>query len=311
MTGTLRQQVDLPDLSRSLARLWAEAAAAEPTPLSRALTINLIVVAEAAAEPQVRAAVERLLVRHPCRVFLTLLDGAAPDVCAEVEARVQSDGKSRQTVFEEVCLRTTARTFAKIPGLIRPMVVNDIPVHLFWAAPLPENTWDLATMARLADQTIFDSCAFADPQRDFARLGEIAGVRLVDLSHFRLRPWRRALAEAFEKFEWQRRDPTHARIEHGPARGAACAAHVLGQWLRDRIDPAVTNAQADVAGAPANEPLRLELTHARVHVVVEHQLDAPRLRTTVTLHDQCLPRFSTLASRGQLGDLLAAAVDAL
>jgi hypothetical protein len=164
-------------------------------------------------------------------------------------------------------------------------------------------------MARLADQTIVESCRFRDPVGDLQRLQAIPEIAVVDLAEFRLRPWRRALAEAFEQFGWRPEIATEATLLHGRTPGAVAASYTLSRWLLERLRAATELRPCDDRDCPEGEPLRLELVHGDVHVVVEHLGGACRLRTTVTLADRCLLPYVTPASRGRIGDLLAAAVD--
>ncbi len=312
LTTIDRQHVEVTDLPGALADLWAQIEASESEPLIRSLTLNFIWVTRREHEPDLSDAIERLLTRHPCRAFVVVLDDGdgEANLSAQLGAVIRRGKRSRQTVLEMIRLETPTRSFAVIPGIIRPLVVNDLPVHLFWGAALPENTWDLTTMARLADQTIVDSCLFADPLVSLERLAAMVGLHAVDLAFFRLRPWRRALAEAFESFEWNADTATRVELVHGPECGAVAAARTLAEWLEHRLGAEVSAREAG-GDAPPTEPRSLELRHGKVKVRIEHVGSAQELTTTVTLRDRCLLPFSTHASRGRLGDLLGAAVDGL
>lgn len=312
LTTIERQHVEVTALPGALAELWAQIEASENEPLIRSLTLNFLWVTRRAQEPGLSEAIERLLVRHPCRAFVVVLEDGdrEADVQAQLGAVIRQGKRSRQTVLEMIRLEAPARSFAAIPSIIRPLVVNDLPVHLFWGTPLPENTEDLMTMVRIADQTIFDSCLFDDPIGDLDRLAAMTELRSVDLAFFRLRPWRRALAEAFESFGWSADRATRVELVHGPECGAVAAVRTLSLWLEQRLGAVVT-AREVRSDAPPSEPWSLELHHGDVKVCIEHAGSAPQLTTTVTLPDRCLLPFSTHASRGRLGDLLGAAVDGL
>ncbi len=312
VTTIERQHVDVTELPVALAELWSQVEASDDVPICRALTLNLIAVTDAEHEDQLREAVDRLLVRHPCRAFIVIVEGDdRHGVRAELGASVRCTNRSRQTELEQITLRAPRSGFAVIPSLIRPLVVNDIPVHLFWATALPDSAWDLTTMARIADQTIVHSCRFADPVGDLQRVQEMPEVAVKDLAQFQLRPWRRALASAFECFEWNPKVATTVSLSHGPACGARAASYLLSRWLFERLHADTELSSIDTGASPDAEPARLELQHGDVHIAVEHLIDDCKLRTTVTLADRCLMPFVTPASRGRVGDLLAAAIDSL
>jgi glucose-6-phosphate dehydrogenase assembly protein OpcA len=302
-------RVALGELPRALAQLWRQVeASAQGVPLSRTLTMNFIGVADAAGEALLREAVERLLVRHPCRAFLIVLDETA-EPTATLAARTL-DGKSdRQTVLEQILLQTRARELARLPGVILPLLVNDIPTHLYWALPLPDSLAQLTMLARVADQLVVNSALFDDPSADRARLEE-TGLEPVDLVQFRLRPWRRALAEAFEHFEWNSDTETRVRIEHAPCAAARAAALRLGAWLDERLGARCEPVALGASSEPApTDPCRLDLHHGDVTVVIENARARARLCVQVTRADVCLLPFEVPASRGRDGDLLAAAID--
>ncbi|MEM7200393.1 MAG: glucose-6-phosphate dehydrogenase assembly protein OpcA [Planctomycetota bacterium] len=310
MTELRRQHADVEDLSDALAALWEQIEASDPTPLCRSLTANLIAVAPLTQDAWLRETLGRVLLRHHCRAFLILLDPDEPGLAAELAARWTSEGQGRQTVLEEISLRTAPSGLARAASTIRPLVEQDLTSHLFWAGPLPTNAFELTTMARLTDRVIVDSAAFGAPVSDLARLREIPEIAPVDLAWFRTRPWRRALAEAFERFSWDPQQPTTVRLQHGSACGAVAASLGLRDWLQHRLRAEVVLETSGADDAPDGEPTALELRHGAVRIELSRQ-DAPsRLRILVTRGDHCLLPWETPASRGQVGDLLAAAVDA-
>jgi hypothetical protein len=297
-------------IEQEYSALWASLEHEEPElPLGRAMTANLILVGEAAQQDELRFAVERVLLRHPCRAFLVLLERDTHPLAAQLALATRSYGAERIVVLELLTLRCDGGRFARLPGLLRPLLEQDLPSHLFWARALPENGRDLATMARLADSVTVDSSLFAHPRSDRARLQAIGGPPAQDLAWYRLRPWRRALAEAFEHLDWQPGVATSTAITHGPTSGAVAAAHALGDWLARRLHADVRYETAG-ADAPQLQPEELTVLHGHAQVRVHHQLTMPRLQVEVTLADRCLLPFCTPASVAPVGDLLAAALDA-
>ena len=312
MNAIVRERTAVPieKIGPALAELWEEFVDTEQeTPLGRILTLNLIGVVHGSDEKRVIEARSRLLTRHPCRAFLVLLDESCGEITAEVAAETRVLRSCRQMVLEQVTLRGNPRDLHKLPGLIRPLLVNDIPVHQFWGMELPEAISDLGLFGKLAEQTTVDSSLFADPPGDLARLRQAGGaLHLVDLTWFRLRPWRRGLAEAFEQFNWTPDVPTTASIRHTCEPGAQAASHLLAHWLDDRLG-ARTEISSTTGPEACLEPQRVEMHHGAVHVSVTRRREEPRLVVEVTLEDRCLLPFEVVASRSQPGDLLADAVD--
>jgi hypothetical protein len=149
-----------------------------------------------------------------------------------------------------------------------------------------------------------------------AQLAAVPDLAVLDLATFRLRPWRRGLAEAFERFSWSRAGPTQARISHTQSCGAVASSRALGRWLEQRLGASVAyqtvgGASGGASAAAEHEPRALELTWGRVHVAVRRRAQPPALRIEVTLDQVCLLPWELPASRGEPGDLLAAAFDLL
>jgi len=300
---------DLTKIDTALRELWQRARAecdSPEEPLSRALTMNYIGVSEKRDALRHEEMLQRVLARHPCRAFMITLDEDAETIVASVTADLRQQGKSRVMVLERISLQCSLQQIPKLPGLIRPLVVNDIPVHFYWGAPLPQNELRLLLLGELADQTTVDSGTFTDPERDLKRVMDLPELRIVDLAWFRLAPWRRALAEAFETFEWQREMPTTATIVHS---GETTSCMALVRWLTDKLGAHVALRRTTEA-TPALEPLKLEVQHGNVHVSITHMVAEPLLRVETTLLDVCMLPFVRPASRGNPGDLLAAALDA-
>lgn len=309
----LERPADPTRLEDALRRLRCEIEESAPDrPVSRSLAVDVIAVARRDREGELRSALARVLLRHPCRAFLLLLEpDAAPGapMSASIGALTRDAGIGRALVLEQVVVRLPGDTLRKAPSVIRPLLTSDLPTHLFWAAPLPATDVDLVELGRLADRIIVDSCCFTEPLRDQARLQGLQ-LPLLDLTWFRLAPWRRALAEAFEQFPWSETAPTKVRIRHGPMPGATCASHQLAAWLRTRLQAKVTvEPLADPTAGAVQEPSLLELSHRHAEVEITYLAAAQRLRVGVTLEHHCLLPFLTPVSRGAPGDLLAVALD--
>lgn len=273
--------------------------------VARSLTINFLGVATAEEAPVLREATERLQRRSPCRAFLVVLDETAEPGKAELAAVTRCHGSVRDIVLEEITIRLPSGAFGQLPGLIRPLLMNDLPNHLYWAKswPSPEQTFD--AMASLCDHVVVDSRRFGQP---LANLQSVAarraqGKRITDLGWLRLRPWRRALAEGFERVRWLPGMPTTALIRHGKQAGAA--ATLLGEWLTTRLGAKV---QFDPAGDPtAPSPDGVVIATGGFEI----ELAAPRqqIRVHVTTPEHCYLPFTMANSRGPDADLLAAAID--
>lgn len=273
--------------------------------VARSLAINFVGVADVADEANLRTAVERLHRRTPCRAFLLLVDDNAEAVHAEVAATTRFASGRQDILVEEIALRLPPGGFDPMPGLVRPLLVNDLPSHLFWASGWPRAERAFDDLAALCDHVVVDTRRFASPAVELAHLTRRrdAGIRITDLTWLRLRPWRRALAEAYERTPQAVGKATRVRIVHGAA--ALSAAMLLGEWLTARLAADVT---LEVGGDTERTcPERVVVTAGDTEIDA-HAPSGP-IEVHVTTAAHCLLPFQVQASRGADGDLLAAAID--
>lgn len=273
--------------------------------VARSLAINFVGAADVADEADLRAAVDRLHRRTPCRAFLLLIDEHADAVHAEVAAATRLASGRQDILVEEIALRLPADRFDLVPGLVRPLLVNDLPIHLFWAADWPRTEPAFDDLAALCDHVVVDTRRFASPAVELAHLARRrdAGVRITDLTWLRLRPWRRALAEAYERTPQAVGKATRVRIVHGAA--ALSAAMLLGEWLTARLAADVTLEGG--GDAERTCPERVVVTAGDTEIDA-HAPSGP-IEVHVTTAAHCLLPFQVPGSRGTDGDLLAAAID--
>jgi len=272
--------------------------------VARSLTINFVAVADAADAPALAEATARLQNRSPCRAFLLLVDEAADPGRAELAATTRCHGSTRDIVLEEIILRVPPRAFAQVPGLVRPLLMNDLPNHLFWAKAWPTDERALDAVASMCEHIVVDSRSFADPVRDLAALAarRAKGAKIADLNWQRLSPWRRALAEAFERVVWKPGTPTTGSLRHGA--GATAAAHLLAGWLSERLGAQLQLERGGDAAAACPEAVVLRTGEFEIDLAVLRQ----QLRVHVSTPAHCYLPFSVPLSRSTDGDLLASAI---
>lgn len=292
---------ELPDAVRHLWTACMDAPGSED--VARALTSNFLGVATKANEERLRAATRELQRRGPCRAFLFVLDDDAAGAPAELRATTRLHGRIRDIVLEELVIRLPRKQLADMPGVIRPLVIDDLPSRLFWSLPWPANEGEFDVLASLCGAATVDSREFGNPARELAALQERReqGQRIVDLSWLRALPWRRALGEAFERVDWRPGTPVTGLLRHG--RNARAGAMLLSDWLHDRL-AAQLSIEPD-GDATAIGPDHVALKVGDVEIVVE--LQGEQLVSHVTTQTTCYLPFSIATVRGSDAELLAAA----
>jgi len=293
------------ELPQGLRTLWqASCPTSEGADVARTLTINFLAFAPAEGESALRAAVAQLLRRTPCRAFLLLVDPQAATATAELTATTRSSGNLRDIVLEEIVVRLPPAWFGHLPGLLRPLLVNDLPNHLFWRSPWRRDPQWFRTLAGLCEHSIVDSRDFTEPEVELPALQNERNQehRITDLNWLRLRPWRRTLAEAYQRVPHAEGQDLAVSIQHGPAAGAS--AMLLGDWLEQRLGARV-HRQITTDRDPG--PTAIELRSERYEILL--RATERHIRLHVATETACMLPCQMPRSRGSDGDLLAAAID--
>lgn len=297
-------------IGRGLQDLWRSCCPAEPGgQVNRALAINFVGVAAVRHGAELRETLDRVARRMPCRAFLVELDDAVTGIDAAVSAATRALGNTQEIVLEQVDLRLPAAAFAKVVGIVRPLLENDLPTHLFWALPGPNAVPNVEPLLDLCDHVVVDSARSAAPAADLHRLRKWQRTRrkLSDLNWLRLRAWQRALAEGFERVQYCPGDPVAVTIRC--ASPGIAASLLLGRWLEQRLEATVSVEPDDQANEAANGPQPVAVLLEQGDTAIEAVFDAGQIRVMAKTATICFVPFVVPASRGSVGDLVAAAID--
>lgn len=308
---TAPQMASWTELPSALRGLWDTCMQNQgATDVARALTMNVLAIADANDDAALRDITEQLQRHMPCRAFLLLLDATADTETAELLATTRCHGPIRDIVLEQVVLRLRSQDLARVPGLLRPLILDDLPSHLFWSMPWPGNEQAFDTLARLCQHAIVDSARFGNPARELpiVKQRQIQGERVTDLSWLRVQPWRRALAEAFERLDWQPDTTVTGVIRHGKL--ARATSMLLADWLHERLAATMAmepDGNHDSIG-PDHVSLQVALASGSIEIIID--LDSDKLVTHVTTSSHCYLPFRSAALRGNDAKLISLAIDA-
>lgn len=242
------QEVPLADLEAELARRMKPGAGA---PAVWARMSNLLIYCD--SDPslaQVRAELPTLLHLHPARVLLLAKEAATgtDDLTATVQTWACPGPGGRELGSEQVTLRASAGAAARLPFLVRELMISDLPTNMWWAVPRPPAPASplLAELSGHIQQLVYDSYAWPDPVKGMAATaswlekferppGSAAWRAAADLNWRRLKFWRRLLAQALDpNSEPGAIDSVReVVVEHGPH--ALAQAWELVAWMATRL----------------------------------------------------------------------------
>jgi glucose-6-phosphate dehydrogenase assembly protein OpcA len=238
------RKVAIEALEGELVKLWRHPEQAEEirSHATRACMSNLIIHCAGEGGPQ---DIDRTLIEivrfHPCRVLLLLEQGdrSSPEPETFISAHVDS---SQQVFSEQVTLKTNEAGLERLPSIVRPLILGDLPTSLWWSSGLSmplAQVW-FQELSEMVDQMIYDSFIWRDPRQGIVAVTDWlcsaqAERSVADLAWRRLRPWRRIIAQALDPaaVPGALRTISEVTIEHGPH--ALPQAWLLAGWMAQRL----------------------------------------------------------------------------
>src|SRR5262249_5790673 len=157
----------------------------KPRAVTRACLWNLVVrVSGEERFVYAKRLIDEVSAQVPARVIVWRAepDGDVDEISAQVEANWRrSEGGSHLSGSDEGTLIARGRATARLPSLVRSLLVADAPTALFWAGPPPPD----------GEQLLFDSDRLVVDSRNFgseralcelSRVVACAPLDVVDLS---------------------------------------------------------------------------------------------------------------------------------
>jgi glucose-6-phosphate dehydrogenase assembly protein OpcA len=242
--------VPLRDVERELNRQMKVLQGEGPAPVLRVRMANLVIFCDGEEQAAaLDAEIPDVCAVHPARVLLLVGDrkAAGAAVEAQVSARPIHVEQRQFACAEQVTLRAGGGGVDHLPFAVRPLLIGDLPVNLWWAAPVPPPLAGplLYELSEPAQQIVYDSMGWPDPARGVAATGSWLeqverhdGVRwrvASDLNWRRLKYWRRLLSQALApgSAPGAAESACEVLVEHGPH--AVVRAWELAGWLARRL----------------------------------------------------------------------------
>jgi glucose-6-phosphate dehydrogenase assembly protein OpcA len=249
VSDELRHLVPLHDAERELARQMKALQGQGAMPLRRARMSNLVIYcATLEGSIDVNEQLPAIAAVHPTRTILVVGEGSRSecDVSARVTVRPLGLGGRQLACSEQVTLHAGGGAVDRLPFAVRALLIGDLPVNLWWAAPQPPPFAGplLYELGEHAQQIIYDSVGWPDPLRGVAATArwleqiERGGGHwrvASDLNWRRLKYWRRLLGQSIAEASAPGavEAATEIMVEHGPH--AVVQAWELASWLAQRL----------------------------------------------------------------------------
>lgn len=181
------------------ANLEAELKQSISSGIPKACLFNLILFSKDPQRTTYFQDVVRLIgTQFPCRViFIQEVKASSLKVSVSVETREEAPG----LICEQIFLEAGHQELARIPFIILPLIVPDLPIYLLWGQdPLTEKVI-LPTLQPYASRLIFDSEGSDNLQlfaQNMLKLLKNHPTQITDMNWARMGGWRQVLAQTFD-----------------------------------------------------------------------------------------------------------------
>ncbi len=228
------QSVPVTSIEQQLSHIWSAAGA------TRAATFNLIIYRPEAPVGGLDQVVGVVTAQNPCRAIV-LFPSEEEGLSAQVGAYCPaSGGKSASVCCEYITLQVGANApLGQLKSLLLSLLIPDLPVVLWWDAPINVNDPLFRNLEDLSERLVFDSAQLTDPMKDLpalaARVHGGSPRVFSDLNWSRLSPWRELTAQAFDAPTTREALFSLNRIDLQYAKGFENGAWLYLVWLTSRL----------------------------------------------------------------------------
>jgi glucose-6-phosphate dehydrogenase assembly protein OpcA len=148
--------------------------------------------------------VSMIMSQLPCRIIFIQADIASKESYLRVHVSTELIKDTKDVTCEKINIQVGGAEAAKVPFIILPHFIPDLPIYLLWGQdPTSENTI-LPHLQKYATRLIFDSECSNNLQSLGLRLLpmiENQTIKIVDLNWARIAGWREVLAQVFDSQE--------------------------------------------------------------------------------------------------------------
>jgi glucose-6-phosphate dehydrogenase assembly protein OpcA len=248
---TWSEEIDVAAIERELMRLMRlpQNTSDAGVPGTRTAVLNLVAyAADPSTMERIVGTLAELVDHHPSRTIVTLVN---PDSTgADMDARVQVDCRPMGTTGLKVCsesvvIEASPRALRRVPNVILPLLLSDLPVVLWWPGEPALREPVLFDLLTPANRFVVDTLGFVHVERSLIALDGLRQrpgmtIDLADLNWGRLLPWRELVAQFWDVPAWRAHLGRLDRIEvelgkPDNGRSNRAQALLLVGWLASRL----------------------------------------------------------------------------
>jgi glucose-6-phosphate dehydrogenase assembly protein OpcA len=268
MTTRTRRPVTSDEIERELARSRREAASAGV----RTHVVDLIAYADQATlAAELADAIAQLEVNRPSRALIAQGSPRARHVTADTAVFCGRSAATSAVICLELVRLRGPSTSDALPSLIASLTVPDLPVFVFWLAPLDPTRDVFRALRRVATRLVTDSVREPETlDRLLPLLDEDTEV-VTDLAWTKITGWREVVASIFDDAAFHQSPRRLSQVAIRYVTGSDTQARLMAGWLaaRTATQPRVVLEPVAVADMRAGSLVAVELDCGREHFAVE------------------------------------------
>lgn len=322
--------VDLTDIQGELNRLWDSL---EGTDKIRACLFNLIVYTHDEQRIEYfQNLIQLVIEKLPCRILFIKgrPDGSEDYLRTSVSAESSGTGNS-VIACDMISIEAAGQHLERVPFLILPNIVPDLPVYLLWGHDPTEDDHILPQLQKVANRVIFDSECICDmPKFSRKLLGQMDKFQaeIADMNWARTRGWRDVISQVFNSPELihslgeskfiklvYNHKPTTS-FQHCDTQALFIQSWIAAQlnWKLESYERSEGNTRVEYSTAGRSitvilspglvedhspgTPLQLEIeTHGGEHFNIERQPNSKAVRVQKSSADKCEIPYRLLLGR--------------
>ena len=205
---------------------------------AQGMVLTLIIVCDESEYAEAMEAGMAAGREHPSRILLVV---TGPGRTASLDAEVHI---GEGTPGEVVVIRMRGAVAAHPASVIRPLLLPDSPVVIWWPGKVPSNR-AADELGQLSMRRLTDSASASRPLLALKARARDYTPGDTDLSWTRLTPWRALLAAALDQY------PAKIKAATVEAERGNPSADLLAAWLQSRLRVDITRKTSDGPGITA------------------------------------------------------------
>lgn len=198
--NSLPEEIRIADIAKELERQWEQQQAENQT---RASLFNLILYShEKRRAANLQDFVGSIIEKFPCRIISIQGDrGSAQNYLRVSVSNIVTSKGEVSIACDQILIEVSASQIARVPFIVLPHLISDLPVYLLWGQDPTRETELLPHFKPYAERLIFDSESMENLPHFSKAILEMMDEWKMEISDFNwivISSWRDALARIFD-----------------------------------------------------------------------------------------------------------------